>query len=340
MQKIKTAIIGYGMATKFFHLPPLKNHEHFEVTHILTRDEKKHQAIYDMMPQVKIVSDIEDILSEKDIELVIIATSNDVHYTYTKKALLKGKHVVCEKPFVESYEEAKELFDIASQKGVILNVFHNREYDGDIITIKRLLEQEDFGKITHVNMRFDRLNPLISDNWRDKDTHMAGVYYDLAPHLVFDAILLFGKPKEVSLSLSNDRKEAFVNDHFEMTLTYESGLHIHLGAGILTRHDVPRFVIEGTNKTYVKYGFDQPDCNFDIKEDAYQTSGLKSILIDNHQSRKDIPLLLGKHYLFYDKLYDQIQTKTPYQANLALMVIEIMSLGLTSFQEKRIIELP
>jgi len=340
MKKIRTAIIGYGMATRFFHLPPLKNHPHFEVTHILTRDQKKHEKIYEVMPNVRIVSSIDDIVNQEEIDLVVIATSNDVHQSYTEKALLKGKHVVCEKPFVETKDKAKALFDLSLKKGVILNVFHNRQYDGDILTIERLLKTEDFGKITQVHMRFDRLNPHVSDNWRDKDAHMAGVYFDLAPHLVFDAIKLFGKPERVLLDLMIDREEAIVDDHFEMILSYQDGLRIFLGAGILTRHDVPRFMIEGSKKTYVKYGFDQPDCNFDILEDSYQSSNLKSVLIDNHGIKKDIPILIGKHYLFYDHLYDQIMSKKPYQTDLALLVIEIMALGLKSYNEKKWMSLP
>lgn len=341
MHKIQTAIIGYGMSGRYFHLPPLLHHPNYHVKYIMTRNENTQKELSEKYPYIDVITDYHIALEDEAIELIIIATSNDVHYSYTKEAILHKKHVVCEKPFVDTYTKAKELFDLARKNQVILRVFHNRQYDGDILTIKKILASYDFGQIVSFTARFDTFDPVINDNWRWQEGHMAGVYYDLAPHLVHDVINLFGMPNLVSNTLFDDRPGTRVDDHFEMALYYDD-LTCFIGAHKLNRDPRPRFEIIGSKASYVKYGFDQPDLVHYATDDIYQTSNLRSELIYNREHKQTIPLLKGEHYRFYDLLADHIDEypEDDKDEHLALQVILIMQLGLVSHQTKQLMKVP
>jgi scyllo-inositol 2-dehydrogenase (NADP+) len=335
MKKMKTAIIGFGMAGQLFHYPPLKDHPFYEVTHIMTQNEKRIQMIQKLNPSIEIVSHFDDIINNPSIDLIIIATANDVHYEYTKKALEHKKHVICEKPFVEKTEQAIELFTLAKHNQLVLRVFHNRIHDGDMLTILELMQSNRLGNIKSFSARFDRFIPEMKDNWRYEKGVMAGIYYDLAPHLIFDAISLFGFPQSVYLDLFYHHQQV-VDDHFEMTLYYPDKV-CFLGASTLERHSRPRFEIIGELATFVKYGFDQPDVNYDPNQKG--TNGLKGSLYLN-SSIEEIPIKIGNHYRYYDQIAQLIHDKkTNHDVDKQLAVVHIMEQGILSYQEKRQVNL-
>ena len=340
MEKVVVAIIGYGMSGKYFHVPPLYTHPNYTIKYVMTTNLNRRNELEKEYPNIQVINDYDTALLDKEVNLIIIATSNDVHYSYTKLALEHFKNVVVEKPFVETYKEANELFQLALKNKKLLRVFHNRKYDGDIVTIKELLKTHDFGKIVSFKSRFDTYDPMVKNAWRDKDTLMAGVFYDLAPHLIFNAVEQFGLPNEVSCSLFLDRENALVDDHFEMTLLYNQ-FTCFLGADKLTRFPGPRFEIIGTKASYAKYGFDNPDCVHFKTNDHYQTSGLKSIYALSHTDYQDIPLRLGTHYEFYDQLYIDIHHNPNIDTdkNNALHVVYIMEEALKSNELKKIVKL-
>lgn len=341
MNQIVTAIVGYGMSGRLFHLPPLAKNPNYRVKSIMTRSEKNQTDLRKDYPDIQIVTDYHDIIEDSEIDLVIIATSNDVHFSYTKEALLHGKHVVCEKPFVETYAKAKELFDLAKEKKLILRVFHNRKYDGDILTLKRLMKSKDFGSIVSFSTRFDRYVPNIGENWRFKAVDMAGIFYDLAPHLIHHAVDLFGLPNFVSNTLFDDRENTQVDDHFEMALYYDTHT-CFLGAQVLDRDPKPRLELIGTKASYVKYGFDDPDSLNEPTVDIYQQSGLRSEFITEPGKAIQVPLYKGEHYRFYDLLAHHIDEypEEDLDMKLALSVILIMQLGLISHQTKQMVKVP
>ncbi len=341
MNKIVTAIIGYGMSGRLFHLPPLVKNSNYHIKYVMTRSEKNQNDLRKDYPEIQIATDFNDIIEDKEIDLVIIATSNDVHFTYTKEALLHDKHVVCEKPFVETYAQAKELYDLAKEKKRILRVFHNRKYDGDILTLKRLMKTKDFGHIVSFSTRFDRFVPQIGENWRFKPVDMAGIFYDLAPHLVHHAVDLFGLPNYVMNTLFDDRENTEVDDHFEMALYYDTHT-CFLGAQMLEREPKPRLELIGTKATYVKYGFDEPDAVHEQMIEPYQTSGLRSEYIQEPKNKINVPLYKGEHYRFYDLLAHHIDEYPEHDEDmvLALSVILVMQLGLISHQTKQMVKVP
>lgn len=324
--KINVAIIGYGMAGRSFHMKHLRLNNNYLVKMIMTNNLDRQKEIRNDYPNVEIITNFNQAINNPNIHLIVIATANDVHYEYTKKALLSNKHVVCEKPFVEKYTDALELFNIAKDKNLLLRVYHNRTYDGDLLTIKELLKTEDFGKLISFKSRFNRFSPSIRDNWRSTKVEMAGLYYDLAPHLVHHAVELFGLPKSVYTKLYIDREESIVDDHFEIILNYETGLTCYLSGEVLERNVEPRFEIKGTIASYIKIGFDNPDNLSIIHENIYQDNNLISKVIDNNLLETDIPLYMGRNYLFYEKVFNDIVNKNldEPETRRALEVILIM----------------
>ena len=340
MHKIRTAIVGFGFAGRDIHFPPLFHHPSYDVKIIMTRNPNTRDDIEKTYTDIRVVSTYQAILEDASIDLIILATPNDVHESYTKQALLYGKHVVCEKPFVETYAQSSALYELADANQKILRVYHNRRYDGDILTIKALLNTEDFGIVKSFSARFDRYIPEVSSNWRDHTEVMPGVFYDLAPHLVHDMIELFGKPHAVSMDLFFDRLNESADDHFEMVCYYDQ-MTAYLGASVLERHPKPRFEVIGTKKTYVKYGFDTPDLVHMKTDEPHQVPGLKSILIDENLNQKDIPLLMGAHYTFYDLLAHDIlnKVKADTHKTLALQVIQVMEKALESYKSKQCVQI-
>lgn len=342
MKKINVAVIGFGMSGRQFHLPPLINNEKYQVLKVMTRSEVNQSDLKKLYKNVEIITSFDAAVNDENIDLIIIATSNDVHFEYTEKALLNNKHVVCEKPFVESYKDAKYLYDLAKEKGVLLKVFHNRKYDGDIMTAKKIVEEGLLGRIISFKTRFDRLRPEIGVNWRFRDTTMAGIFYDLAPHLVHHAIDLFGMPNAVYNELFFDRDNSLVDDHFELTMHYDNGFKAFLGAEMLERNPLPRIEIVGVNNTYAKYGFDNPDSvNFPLNE-TYQKPHLRSVLIDNNLNEINVPILLGAHYKFYENLAYEITNNITdsVDTKLALGVILVMEKAMESYKKKTLVGVP
>lgn len=339
--KINAAVIGFGMSGQEFHLPQIYDSKHFNVKMVMTRNPKNIKILNEKYKEVTVINDFNIALNDEEIDLIIIATSNDVHYEYTKKALEHGKHVVCEKPFVEKYKDATKLFELAAKNNLILKVFHNRKYDGDVLTLKKLLNEKEFGNSVSFEARFDRLRPEIGENWRFKKTDMAGIFYDLAPHLVHHAIDLFGLPNKVSNHIFFDRKGSIVDDHFEMTLIYESGFYARLGAVMLERDPLPKIAFHGEKASYVKYGFDDPDSVNKKTDEIYQTSNLRSEFINNDLKVEKIPLMKGTHYLFYDNLALDIKNKNILNedVNLALNVIKVMEKALISHEKGKVIKI-
>lgn len=340
MSKINVALIGYGMSGREFHLPALMNNSSYHLKLVQTRSEKNRNDLKALCPDVKIVSDYEEILADEEIDLVVITAPNDVHYSYTKAALLRGKHVVCEKPFVERHEEALELFKLAEEKNLILRVFHNRKYDGDILTLKDLMKKRDFGKIVSFSTRFSRYRPEIGDNWRFKKTVMGGLFYDLAPHLVHHTVSLFGLPEAVFLNLFYEREGSVVDDHFELIMYYPT-LTAFVGADMFERELRPRLHLIGTKGSYIKYDFDYPDSVNEKPENIYQETNLRSVFKTSTDEEENIPLLKGKHYRFYELLANHIANgiTEDEDKDLALAVILTMEKAMESYQTKRIVNI-
>src|SRR6478736_6565806 len=176
MQKIKTALLSYGMSGKVFHAPFLELHEGFELAGSWERTKQLIQLDY---PNVKSFATLEEVL-QSDVALVIVNTPTGTHFDYTKQVLLAGKHAVVEKAFTTTVAEAQELADLAKEKGLKLSVFQNRRWDSDLKTVQQIVSSKVLGEIVEAEFHFDRYNPILSPKMHKESANAgAGILKDL-----------------------------------------------------------------------------------------------------------------------------------------------------------------
>lgn len=310
-QKINVALLGYGLSGRVFHYPFLNHNKNFEVRAILSS--KKELA--DEFSNIKITQDLESILKDSNIDLIINALPNTMHFSVTKSALEQGKHVVVEKPFVNSKEQGEELIALAQNKKCILTVFHNRRLDNDYCLMKDLINKNELGQIQSFESRFDRFSPIVKSGWRDQKIAGSGVYYDLAPHLLDQALDLFGLPKSYQVNIETQRQDAEVDDFFEIKLNYD-GFQALLTAGCLVKDPTPRLKLKGAKKTFLSAALDPQEKllkeKISIGSEKWDqaTSESFSELIDHYNDSVKIKRPFVGYGVFYENLANAINNGT------------------------------
>ena len=217
MKTIRTGLLAYGSSGKLFHAPFLKAHPGFEITGAW---ERSHKYITKDYPEARSFDHFTDLLAS-DCELVIINTPIDTHFTYAKQALDAGKHIIVEKAFTTTLHEARILVELAESKNLKLCVYQNRRYDSDFKTVQKVLNQEILGDIIEAELRFERFNPSLSPKiWKETDSPGAGILLDLGPHIIDQALVLFGYPTKLFANLRKTREATEINDYFDISLFY------------------------------------------------------------------------------------------------------------------------
>src|SRR5882762_4391725 len=202
---IGVGVVGFGLASRVFHLPTIAAVPELRVSAIVQRTGDEAHAAY---PQAKIVRSLEELLALEDIGLVVVATPNDAHFPMAERALLAGKDVVVDKPFTIRAAEADRLAALADDRGRILSVFQNRRHDGDFLTVRALLEKGALGRLVAYEAYYDRFRPEVRKRWREQSGEGTGILYDLGPHLIDQALQLFGVPQSVDARILRERDGA------------------------------------------------------------------------------------------------------------------------------------
>ena len=253
MRVMNVGLVGYGLAGKVFHAPLIGAVEGLRLTHVTSRDAAKVQ--HDL-PRAQVVADAQTLLAVPEIDLVVIATPNPSHFTLAQQALLAGKHVVVDKPFVVHAAEGEELARLAAARGKVLSVFHNRRWDNDFLTLRELLRSGLLGAVHSYEAHFDRFRPQVrEERWREQDVPGAGVLYDLGSHLIDQALCLFGRPQSVWAQTAVQRPGGKALDCFRLVLGYRDRTAV-LRAASLVRQPGPRFQVHGTRGSFIKHGLD------------------------------------------------------------------------------------
>lgn len=339
---MNTALIGYGLAGKVFHAPLIDSVKTLNLKMILS---SREEEIKSKFPNVKVIESIEDALVD-EIDLVVIATPNHLHYEQAKKAILAKKNVVVDKPFTVKLEEARELVELARQNNVLLSVFHNRRFDGDYLTLSKLVQEGTLGRVVSFESNFNRFRPEVNTgNWRETTDTAGGVFFDLGPHLIDQAVSLFGPPLKVFCDLEWMRDNVKNDDYFHVIFAYEK-LRVHLNASTLAKNNRERFVVQGTKGSYSKFGLDPQEANLkeglspaisNIGQDAKELYGVLAT-----ESESIIhPTLDGNYLYFYENIYESIQdhSKLEVTAEEALFTMELLEICFKSHKEKRWIDL-
>lgn len=245
---IRTAIIGYGLAGRFFHAPLISATDGLELVAVGTSRAGE-------LPDGVRAASADALIADPVIELIVVASPNQSHFPLTEAALLAGKHVVVEKPMCVSTGDAEKLIDVAKRAGRLLTVFHNRRWDSDFLTVRKMLESNALGEVRLFEAHWDRFRPEVAERWREAPEPGSGLLFDLGPHLIDQTLLLFGQPDRVSSDVAAQRDRAEVDDYFALTFHYGSS-RVILSAASVIAEPRPRFSIHGTAGSFVKAGLD------------------------------------------------------------------------------------
>jgi scyllo-inositol 2-dehydrogenase (NADP+) len=252
MSLVRVGLIGFGMAGATFHAPLISAVPRLRIDAVAT---SRAEQVRGLAGEVSVVADAQRMAEDPDLDLIVIATPNRTHFPLARAALQAGKHVVVDKPLALDVGEADVLIALASERSRLLSVFHNRRWDGDFLTVRRLIDSRSLGEVMLYEARWDRFRPAIKQGWRELPVDGAGLLNDLGPHLIDQTLQLFGQPEAVSADIAIQRAEARVDDYFELTLHY-GPMRAILSASTLVAAARPRFSVHGTEASFIKYGLD------------------------------------------------------------------------------------
>lgn len=252
---IAVGLIGYGFVGKTFHAPLIGAVDGLDLRVIVSGQAAKVHAD---LPGITVYPRAEDLLADPAIDLVVIATPNATHAPLAHAALAAGKHVVLDKPFALDLAQARAVTQAAVDANRILCVFHNRRWDSDYLTVRAAIEEREVGEVVHFESHIDRFRPAVRDRWRERAGPGAGIWFDLGPHLIDQALQLFGLPDRVLASLAVQRPGAQIDDWAHVIL-FHGERRVILHAGMLVAGGTHRFVVHGTNGSIVKHAADQQE---------------------------------------------------------------------------------
>jgi predicted dehydrogenase len=249
---IRVGLIGYGYAGKTFHAPLIKSVSGLDLTVV---GSSKRDVVLADLPNVAVHSNMDDVATHPEVDLVVIASPNESHYPLAAAALQAGKHVVVDKPFTVNLADARSLGQRAKERGKLLSVFHNRRWDSEVLATKAILESGVLGEIRHFESHIDRFRPQVRQRWRETAGPGAGLWFDLGPHLIDQALQLFGLPQTINASFAVLRKGGETDDWAHVQLNYMS-LRVILHASLLVAGGAPRSALHGTLGSWAKFGAD------------------------------------------------------------------------------------
>jgi scyllo-inositol 2-dehydrogenase (NADP+) len=316
---VRVGLIGFGLAGQAFHAPVIRGVPGMELACILERHTSNSVKRY---PEVRVARTLDEMLSDKSIQLCVVATPNDSHFAYTKACLEAGRHVVVDKPFTPTMAEAEQLVQLAAARGRLVTVYQDRRWDGAFLTVKKLIAAGTLGRIAEYEARFDRYRLDAKPGaWREKAGFpAAGVLWDLGPHLLDGALVLFGEPETISATALCQRDTSTINDAFDVTFEYPKTIAT-LRARIIAYAPSHHLLVHGTAGSFVKYGMDPQEeilrsDNYPDGHDWGAEWGLEPESRWGTLSRvggeiKKVPTERGDYRGFYANVRDAIEKGTP-----------------------------
>ncbi len=269
MSNVKVALLGYGVAGEHFHAPLIASTPGLELAAIVTANAERAARAAARYPKASVLASAEEVWNRADsYDLAVIATPNSSHLSLGAAALHYGLPVVIDKPLATSAADAQQLVDLAHNAGLMLTVFHNRRWDSDFLTLRKLIEGGSLGTVWRFESRFERWRPQPKEGWRESGDPAdgGGLLADLGSHLVDQALTLFGRVTEVYATLDRRRPGVAVEDDVFIALTHASGVRSTLWTSAVAAHLGPRLRVLGSRAAYVVDGLDR-------QEDALRAGG-------------------------------------------------------------------
>lgn len=346
-ETIQVGLAAYGMSGKVFHAPLLTAHPGFQLRKVV---ERSHRYAEERYPDVEIVKDFRYILEDETIALVIVNTPEHTHFEMAREALLAGKHVVVEKAFTTTSQEAQDLIDLSREKGKMLSVFQNSRWHGDFMTIRKIVENNLLGQLVEYEAHYDRYRNFIQpDSWKEQPGRGVGVLYNLGSHMIDQALLLFGWPQAVMADIRIQRPGGKVDDNFELILFYEQ-LKVTLKSSYLVREKGPRYQLYGTDGAFIKYGTDPQEALLQAGHsplsagwgaEPEQYWGKLNTQLQGLHFEGKIETMHGNYLGYYDNIYAVIreQQALAVKPEQAMQTIAVIEAAMKSNQEKRVVSL-
>lgn len=342
-------IVGYGLSGRIFHGAVLSSiPELYQIKGVITSSpEKAEQAIHDLPGLVVYSQDAYgEALSRPDVDLVIVSTPNETHGNLANQALRANKHVLIEKPFAPTALEGQQIVDVAKSANRFVSVYHNRQFDGDFMSLQQVVRSGLVGKIVGFESRFDRFRPNPKEgSWREEDRPGTGILYDLGSHLIDQARLLFGEPSSVRADVRKQRGQAAkADDGFELVFDYAvgspgEGVKVTLASGSFVNYPTPRFVLLGDKGTYVHYGLDpqEPRLREGLRPHLVEAAGgvwgeresaAQGLFYRDNGQVETIKTLPGDYRMFFRRLHSAIcsgdESLLPVSGEWALKTIQVI----------------
>ncbi|SIQ93064.1 Gfo/Idh/MocA family oxidoreductase [Micromonospora avicenniae] len=347
---LRVALLGYGLAGRVFHAPLIAATPGLRLHAVVTRDPQRRQQVRQDHPDARLVDDAELLWrSPEALDLVVVATPNRQHVAMARAALAAGLAVVVDKPLAATATEGRELVDEATRRGVPLTVFQNRRWDGDFLTVRRLVEQGELGRVTRFESRFERWRPTIKPGWRENAApdEAGGALYDLGAHLIDQAVQLFGPVSHVYAEVDRRRAGAQVDDDAFVALTHAGGVRSHLWMSAAAPQLGPRFRVLGDRAGYTTYGLDpQEDALRDggrpgdsgwgeVAPERYGQFGVEGDL-------RPMPTEPGRYQSFYEQVVTALRDggPMPVDARDSVDTVSLIELAHRSSAEGAVLPVP
>jgi scyllo-inositol 2-dehydrogenase (NADP+) len=344
---LKTGICSYGMSGKLFHAPFIDAHPGYELAAIVERNNNDSRERY---PNSKLYRSVEEMCADGELQLIVVNTPTHLHYQQAKLVLQAGKHLVIEKPFTITVKEAEELSAFAEKNNLFISVYQNRRYDGDYRSVKEVLQQGLLGELREAEIRYDRYRPSFGGK-QHKEGNLpgAGILYDLSPHLVDQAIQLFGFPKALFADVWKMRDDVSASDYFELLFYYEK-LRVRLKATVIARESTYAYILHGMKGSFLQQ-------RSDLQEEQLQLAvrpsleswckaspvpdGILHTEINGEVVRKELTSTPGNYMGYYDDVYNALtgQGTNPVPAADGINNMRIIEAALESFASGKIISL-
>lgn len=342
MKKINTALAAFGMSGKVFHAPVLARHPGFALTKIVERSKSEAAALY---PQVQSVRSFDDLLTDDSIELIVVNTPDFIHYEQAAEALKAGKHVVVEKPFVQNVEDGEALINLAKARNRLLSVYQNRRWDGDFLTVRKILESGMIGRPVEFESGYMRFRNYIQpDTWKESPELGKGITCNLGSHMIDQALQLFGAPQKVWADIDTLRDGGLIDDYYHIRLIYPD-IKVTLKASYLAREETPRYVLHGTEGSFLKYGIDPQEESLKKGGNPFDASfgkepeaswGTLNTTAGGIHFRGKVETEAGNYVACYDSIYNAVRNAMPpsVTAQQSLNVIRVIAAAFRSSAEK------
>ena len=344
---IRVGLVGFGMAGRVFHAPLISSVEGLELAAVVERNSDKAVERY---PDIKTYRSVEELLADASIKLVVVATPNSSHFAIAMQALEAAKSVVVDKPMAMASSEIARLAELAGGVGLHLFPFHNRRFDSDFQTIRKLIDDHSLGRLVHFESYFDRWRPGLSTRVWKEDPGQGGILFDLGTHVVDEALMLFGVPASVGAEIFRERDSDGANDSFTIRLHYLTGFSATLAANCLSSLARPRVHLRGTRGNYWKWGLDSQEealnkitkiTDADWGKEPAEKWGTLSIDVDGKIETRQVPSEAGDYRRYYEWVRDVLAGQSdvsPATAAEAWRTARVLEWAKQSSEEHRDIE--